>query len=109
MSVLTLSSIATLRTLARQQNVMSAKVKYMQTQLNRLMFAEFISLTSIFAIPIGVLLVFLFLRVQWVGFGMIIAISIEWVPAVNPATTIFLVGSYRKALVHQVTRRIRGR
>ncbi|KAH7721391.1 hypothetical protein AAVH_11135 [Aphelenchoides avenae] len=84
MSVLALSSIATLLTLARQQNIMSAKVKHMQVQLNRLMFAEFISLTSVFAIPIALLMICLFLRVQWVGFGVLIAISIEWVPAVNP-------------------------
>ncbi|KAH7715585.1 hypothetical protein AAVH_17023, partial [Aphelenchoides avenae] len=84
MSVLTLSSIATLRTLAKQLKAMSPKVKYMQSQLNRLMLAEFISLTSISAIPIAALLTFLFLRVQWIGFGIIIAICVEWVPAVNP-------------------------
>ncbi|KAH7719508.1 hypothetical protein AAVH_12976 [Aphelenchoides avenae] len=84
MSVLTLSSIATLRTLAKMQKVMSSKVKYMQAQLNRLMLAEFISLTSISAIPIATMLTFLFLRVQWVGFGIIVAICVEWVPAVNP-------------------------
>ncbi|KAH7714991.1 7TM GPCR protein [Aphelenchoides avenae] len=108
-SVLTLSSIFTMRTLAKQRQIMSERVKYMQTQLNRLMFAEFISLTSIFAIPIGALLMFLFLRVQWVGFGNIVAICVEWVPAVNPATTIFLVGSYRDQLVRLMKHLLLGK
>ncbi|KAH7715480.1 hypothetical protein AAVH_17120 [Aphelenchoides avenae] len=39
---------------------------------------------------------FLLLRVQYVGFGVLIAIAFEWVPAVNPVTTIFMVGPYRR-------------
>ncbi|KAH7680204.1 hypothetical protein AAVH_41425 [Aphelenchoides avenae] len=39
---------------------------------------------------------FLLLKVQYVGFGILIAIAFEWIPAVNPVTTIFMVGPYRR-------------
>lgn len=40
LAVLAFSTVATLRKLSADQEFMSAKVRYMQAQLNRLMFAE---------------------------------------------------------------------
>ncbi|KAH7687911.1 hypothetical protein AAVH_40536 [Aphelenchoides avenae] len=84
---------------------MSRRTRYMQSQLNRLMLAETISLTSVFVIPIGFAMGCLIFRVRWVGFGVVIAIFLEWVPAVNPMTTILLVGPYRRQLMGLVSRK----
>ncbi|KAH7710824.1 hypothetical protein AAVH_21878 [Aphelenchoides avenae] len=54
------------------------------------------SVVSVAAIPIGVIMTLLFLNARYVGFGNLIALVLQWIPAVNPITTIFLVGPYRE-------------
>ncbi|KAH7725159.1 hypothetical protein AAVH_07206 [Aphelenchoides avenae] len=82
--ILTLTTLATLRTLDRQRQKMSVKARYMQSQLNRLMFAEVFSLMSVFVIPFFFVMAFLIFDVKLVGLGVLIALVAEWIPAVNP-------------------------
>ncbi|KAH7716223.1 7TM GPCR protein [Aphelenchoides avenae] len=103
--ILIFSTLTTLATLRQQRHIMTAKVRYMQSQLNRLMFAEVLSLASVAVIPMAFILSFLFLKVTFVGYGVLISVMMQWIPAVNPITTIFLVGPYRRKLFGKLLRR----
>ncbi|KAH7716222.1 7TM GPCR protein [Aphelenchoides avenae] len=92
------STLTTLAVLRQNRHRMSMQTRYMQSQINRLMFAEVFSLASVAIIPMALILSFLFLKVQWIGFGVFITLMLQWIPAVNPITTIFLVGQYRRKL-----------
>ncbi|KAH7702615.1 hypothetical protein AAVH_30227, partial [Aphelenchoides avenae] len=55
-----------------------------------------ISLISVAILPIAFIFPCIFLSVKYVGAGMVMTILLQWIPGVNPITTIFLVGPYRR-------------
>ncbi|KAH7723737.1 7TM GPCR protein [Aphelenchoides avenae] len=106
LGIIAISSVTTFRVLRESRHSMSAKTRYMQSQLNRLMFAEVFSLVSVAIIPIACVMPFVFLNVKYVGCGVVIAIFMQWIPIVNPVTTILLVGPYRRKFLAPLYRRI---
>ncbi|KAH7695030.1 hypothetical protein AAVH_37917 [Aphelenchoides avenae] len=48
---------------------------------------------------------FLFMKVTFIGFGVLLTLMLQWIPAVNPITTIFLVGPYRRKVFGMCRRR----
>ncbi|KAH7701319.1 hypothetical protein AAVH_31550, partial [Aphelenchoides avenae] len=97
-AVIVTSSAVTLKVLGKLRNQMTDRTRYMQTQLNRLMSAEVISLMVVVVIPFTVAMMCLILRVRFVGLGIFVGIVVTWIPTVNPVTTILLVGPYRTEL-----------
>ncbi|KAH7697140.1 hypothetical protein AAVH_35779, partial [Aphelenchoides avenae] len=83
-AIVVLTSISTLRTLRRKAGEMTTKTRYMQSQLNRLMFAEAASLAIVVVIPFGGAMMALFLKVRCVGLGVLLATLVIWIPTVNP-------------------------
>ncbi|KAH7699477.1 hypothetical protein AAVH_20137 [Aphelenchoides avenae] len=60
--ILLLTSVATLRKLKQMKPQMSASTKYMQSQMNRLMFAEATSLCGVILVPFGMAMIMLYAR-----------------------------------------------
>ncbi|KAH7724234.1 Protein Y9C9A.5 [Aphelenchoides avenae] len=96
--VIVTTSLVTLKVLRRLRHQMTERTRYLQKQLNRLMLAEVISLLAVIVVPFAIAMWCLILRVQYVGFGILMIIIVTWIPTVNPMTTIILVGPYRNAL-----------
>lgn len=48
-------------------------------------------------IPIAIAMAFLILSVRWVGVGVLLAIFLEWIPAVNPVSQRAAVQERRQA------------
>ncbi|KAH7693795.1 hypothetical protein AAVH_39165, partial [Aphelenchoides avenae] len=48
----------------------------------------------------------LFLKVKFVVFGVLINIALQWIPAVNPLTTMLLVGPYRRQIFGKMCAKI---
>ncbi|KAH7719269.1 hypothetical protein AAVH_13241, partial [Aphelenchoides avenae] len=65
------------------------------------------SLVSVTVIPHASIMPLVFLNVKYVGFGVLIIIFFQWIPIVNPVTTIFLVGPYRRQIFGPFCRRVR--
>ncbi|KAH7716231.1 CBN-SRJ-11 protein [Aphelenchoides avenae] len=104
MFVVVWSTMATLRTLSKDRDMMSKKVRKMQTQLNRLMFAEAVSTFCTFCIPMSFVILFLYMKVKFIGWGVAMSMALSWMPAAKPLTTILLVGPYRRKLFGKLVR-----
>ncbi|KAH7693559.1 SRJ-21 protein [Aphelenchoides avenae] len=85
------TGIAVLQTIKRSAKQMSAKTKYMQSQMNRVLIAEAGSVTIVGVIPVGIGMYLLVFNVTCVGLGIWLTILFAWIPIVNPLTTICLV------------------
>ncbi|KAH7702496.1 hypothetical protein AAVH_30345, partial [Aphelenchoides avenae] len=82
--VIALSTLATIATLRKTAHQMSAKARYMQAQVNRLMFAEIFSLVSVAVVPIACMMPLLFFKVKYAGLGLLITLFLQYIPSVNP-------------------------
>lgn len=45
-------------------------------------------MVTVAVLPIGIIMLFLVLKAKFVGFGVLIALLLQWIPAVNPVRNV---------------------
>lgn len=53
---------------------------------------QIISLVSVAVVPLSILPAILYFRVKFVGFGVLLTLTIQWIPGINPVCACAHVG-----------------